>query len=398
MILPDYINQLLYELNQNGYEAYVVGGAIRSYLLNLPIHDYDLTTNALPEQMKQVFHQYHTIDTGIEHGTVTVIIEHHPVEITTYRKDSAYLDHRHPDSVEFTPSLEEDCKRRDFTINAMCFHPDIGIIDFFDGQKDLENKKIKCIGEPERRIEEDALRILRALRFAARLSFTIDPDTSNVLFAKKDTLQYVSIERIAEEFNGMLESNGCATTLEDYREIIEVFLPEIKSYDPVSYKTMLQEIEEEYTHRADIRMAILLSFLNDITQAKDILKRMKYSNAFIDTVMDLLQHTNVTIDTNPQFRTVLHTLHVDIDTFFAYYRAKNHGISLSVKRQQYASLTNDNYCWNLSQLHINGKDLIQLGYKGKEIGEILNDLLQDVILEKYENKHEILIEHVKRQP
>ncbi len=389
--------QLLNELNSHGYEAYVVGGAIRSYLLGLPIHDYDLTTNALPAQMKEVFHQYHTIDTGIEHGTVTVVIHHTPVEITTYRKDSAYLDHRHPDHVEFTPSLEEDCKRRDFTINAMCYHPKTGIIDFFQGQQDLANKKIRCIGEPEKRIEEDALRILRAIRFAARLSFSITPSTARVLFAKKDTLQYVSIERIAEEFNGTLESVGCSTTLEDYRSIIEVFLPELKQYSDRDYQKMLQEIEDETTLHAAIRMAILLSYLPDTKQAKSILKRMKYSNAFIDTVTDLLNHSNDTIDTDIEFRTVLSTMHVDIDTYFAYWKAKHHGVSLVEKRQQYAKLTNDAYCWNLSQLEINGKDLLACGIKGKAIGETLHRLLDDVIHERCENQHEILLKHVKSE-
>ena len=219
MELPDYVLKLLKQLNEHGYEAYVVGGAVRSYLLHLPIHDYDLTTNAMPLEIKEVFHDFHTIDTGIQHGTVTVIIDHHPIEITTYRKDSGYQDHRHPDHVEFTSALEEDCKRRDFTINALCYHPDTGIIDFFHGLDDIRNKIIRCIGDPEKRFNEDALRILRAIRFCARLSFSIEPHTREVLFAMKDTLSYVSAERITQEFTGTLQSRGISMVMEDEREV-----------------------------------------------------------------------------------------------------------------------------------------------------------------------------------
>ena len=175
MNLPDYVLKAMNELKKAGYECFVVGGAVRSFFLNAPVHDYDLTTDALPSQMKQVFASWHTFDTGIQHGTITVLSDHHPLEITTYRKDSAYKDHRHPDHVEFTSALMEDCARRDFTINALCYDPQVGIRDFYGGQKDIENGIIRCIGDPFQRFDEDALRILRAIRFASQLSFDIEP-------------------------------------------------------------------------------------------------------------------------------------------------------------------------------------------------------------------------------
>lgn len=394
MEIPAYVNTLLRQLNAHGYEAYVVGGAVRSSLLHEPIHDYDLTTNALPEEILQVFSDFHCIPTGMQHGTITVVIDHHPIEITTYRKDSTYEDHRHPDKVEFTSALKEDCERRDFTINALCYHPDTGILDFFNGEKDLHDKVIRCIGEPERRFEEDALRILRAIRFASRLSFRIEPHTSEVLLAKKETLNYVSIERINEEFTGMLRGKGASVCMEDYREVIEVFIPELKALNAEAYKEMCSRLEEETTARADVRLAVILYALHDNDAARRILKRLKYANIFIHTITNLLRTADEPYDSNIHFRLVLSHMKTDVDTFFAFHKANDKGISMTEKRQQYAALTNDAYCWNLKDLAINGSDLIHLGYKGTAIGEKLNALLNDVIHERIPNKKDALLKAV----
>ena len=181
--LPSYVRKALRALNDAGYEAYVVGGAVRSWLLGIEIHDYDLTTSALPEEMEQVFHEQKIVETGIKHGTITVLFGRKPVEITTYRTETGYQDHRHPDHVAFTRSLKEDCARRDFTINALCYGLKDGLIDFYGGREDLQNFLIRTVGDPEQRFEEDALRVLRALRFAAQLGFEIEPETKmEVLF------------------------------------------------------------------------------------------------------------------------------------------------------------------------------------------------------------------------
>lgn len=373
----------------------MVGGAVRSALLHLPVHDYDLTTNALPGQIKEVFSGYHCLDTGIRHGTVTVLIDHHPVEITTYRRDSAYVDHRHPDHVEFTDALREDCQRRDFTINALCFHPGQGILDFFGGRSDLEKHVIRCIGDPEKRFEEDALRILRAVRFAARLSFRIEPETARVLMEKKDTLSYVSIERINEEFTGMLGSTGAASCLEDYRGVIEVFLPELKQLSDAAYKEMTGRVEEETTGRPEIRLALILYALKNRELAHRILRHMKYSNAFTACVTDLLHTADDPIDTDIHFRLVLSRMKTDIDTFFAFRRANDPGISLADKRRQYAVLTNDCYCWSLPQLAVSGRDLMACGLRGTDIGRTLNTLLDAVIHEKLPNSRGCLLQAVR---
>ena len=391
MELPDYVLKLLKQLNEHGYEAYVVGGAVRSYLLHLPIHDYDLTTNAMPLEIKEVFHDFHTIDTGIQHGTVTVIIDHHPIEITTYRKDSGYQDHRHPDHVEFTSALEEDCKRRDFTINALCYHPDTGIIDFFHGLDDIRNKIIRCIGDPEKRFNEDALRILRAIRFCARLSFSIEPHTREVLFAMKDTLSYVSAERITQEFTGTLQSRGISMVMEDEREVLEVFFPELRRIKDNDYHRLIQLLDEEASAKADIRMAMILYYIHSVPLSRHVLKRMKYPNIFLDTVIDLITHTDTPWDDDISFRLLLHELHTDIDTYFAFRKAMSPALSLTRKKRQYAALTNDNYCWSLKQLQVTGRDLISLNIKGKDIGRVMNQLLDDVMYEKYTNEKEVLM-------
>ena len=330
MFIPDYVSEILQILNAHHYEAYVVGGAIRNHLLHLPAHDYDVTTNALPQQLKEVFQNYATIDTGIQHGTVTVLINHHPVEITTYRKDSAYTDHRHPSSVTFTSELQEDCKRRDFTINAMCYHPSCGILDFFSGQQDLNNHILRCIGNPEERFEEDALRILRALRFAARLNFTIEENTSRTLIQKKET-----------------------------------------------------------SGSASVRMALFLRPLQDISKARQILQRMKCSNAYMSSVLNLLQVEDMPVSNRINMRYLLAALTVDFDMYLHYcstFQATDNAQKL------YTEVTSDTYAYTLSQLKITGKDLLALGYKGKEIGETLHTLLEMVMQEKIHNTKEELLQ------
>ena len=171
--LPNSVTTALSHLEERGFDAYLVGGCVRDSLLGKQPDDWDITTNAWPEMVRSAFSNYPVIDTGIQHGTVTVLIGHLPVEITTYRIDGAYSDHRHPDLVQFTPSLRQDLARRDFTVNALAWSPSSGLIDYFGGKTDLEQGVLRCVGEPEKRFEEDALRILRAVRFASVLGFSI---------------------------------------------------------------------------------------------------------------------------------------------------------------------------------------------------------------------------------
>ena len=198
MMLPSQVNTAFEMLAAAGYEAFLVGGAVRDYVRdNSPAKDWDITTDALPEQVKRVFAGFHLIETGLKHGTVTVVLDHVPIEITTYRVDGGYTDHRHPDSVRFTRSLREDLERRDFTMNALAYHPKTGVVDFVGGRADIENNLVRCVGDPDRRFQEDGLRMLRALRFAAVYSMRIEEvETAAAIHRNRELLGNIAAERV----------------------------------------------------------------------------------------------------------------------------------------------------------------------------------------------------------
>lgn len=225
--LPHQALWALSELNKAGFEAFLVGGCVRDLLMGREPGDFDITTSATPEQVEAVFAGERIIETGLRHGTVTVLREGLPLEITTYRRDLSYSDHRHPDAVCFTPRLEDDLARRDFTVNAMAWHPDLGLVDCFNGQADLKNRVIRCVGEPERRFDEDALRILRALRFASTLDFSIHPDTAAAALAQRQLLEHVSRERIAAELTKLLCGPSVERVVNGYWPILAVPVPEL---------------------------------------------------------------------------------------------------------------------------------------------------------------------------
>ena len=227
MYLPPNVGAVLGKLQNAGYEAYIVGGSVRDALRGLTPHDYDMTTSATPEEVKEVFAGDRVVETGIKHGTVTVMVSGEPVEITTYRVDGDYRDHRHPDSVTFTRSLTEDLARRDFTMNAIAYAPGIGFVDPFGGCADIDARIIRAVGEPERRFEEDALRILRALRFSSVLGFSIAEATAAAAYQKRDLLLNVSAERVREEVMKLLGGDGVGEVLRRYADILAVRLPEI---------------------------------------------------------------------------------------------------------------------------------------------------------------------------
>ena len=208
--IPQKAEQILHILNEAGYEAYVVGGCVRDSILDRVPGDWDITTSALPEQVKELFHR--TVDTGIQHGTVTVMMGKEGFEVTTYRVDGEYHDGRHPDAVTFTRSLEEDLKRRDFTINAMAYHPEHGLVDLFGGMEDINRKIIRCVGDPVERFTEDALRMLRAVRFSAQLGFTVEENTKAALARMSGNLEHVSAERIQTELVKLLVSDHRITS------------------------------------------------------------------------------------------------------------------------------------------------------------------------------------------
>ena len=202
MQLPEQVKFIISELNKNGYEGYIVGGCVRDYLMGIPPHDYDITTSALPEEVKAIFP--HTVDTGIEHGTVTVIIDKIGYELTTYRIDGEYKDNRHPEQVIFTDKLAGDLSRRDFTVNAIAYNDQRGYVDMFGGMEDIKKAIIKGVGEPSKRFQEDALRMMRAIRFSAQLGFTIEPDTFKAIEKLNRNIDKVSMERVCVELKKTL--------------------------------------------------------------------------------------------------------------------------------------------------------------------------------------------------
>jgi tRNA nucleotidyltransferase (CCA-adding enzyme) len=392
--LPSYVEDLIKRLNEHNKECYVVGGAIRSMLLGLPVHDYDLTTNALPDEMEEIFSDYHTIETGIQHGTLTVISDHHPIEITTYRKDGEYKDHRRPDQVIFTTAIQEDCARRDFTVNAFCYDGKGEIRDFFNGMEDLHNHVIRCIGDPYRRFEEDALRILRAIRFAAQLNFTIEENTSRALRSKKEELHFVSMERIHEETAGFLRARSCADLLDVYRDVFSVFLPEIRNIPEAQWQETLEAMKRS-VNDDDIRLALLLS--NDAFEDPHrILNRLKYSNADSRKIQALLKYEDADVSSKPALKKLLSKLPCLFADYVNYLSAKKPYFKKEEVLSLYHEIQNNQECYTLKQLALNGRDLIAIGYKGKRISEELNHLLDQVMEEVLPNEKDILI-HTARE-
>ena len=229
--LPAGAEFVLSRLHQAGYQAYVVGGCVRDTLLGKVPKDWDVCTNALPHEMKQVFADCHVIETGLQHGTLTVMYQQEPFEVTTFRVDGEYTDHRHPDEVIFVADVREDLSRRDFTVNAMAWSPETGVVDAFCGQEDLERRLIRCVGEPEKRFQEDALRIMRALRFASVYGFAIDPATDAAIHALKDTLTGVAAERIRVELAKLLCGDSAGDILRAYPDVMQVIMPQLCKVD-----------------------------------------------------------------------------------------------------------------------------------------------------------------------
>ena len=226
--IPSGANEIIHTLQNNGYEAFLCGGAVRDSILGRPIHDYDITTSATPDEMMEVFKDKRIIETGLQHGTITIVIDGEGYECTTYRIDGDYSDSRRPDSVTFTQNLKEDLKRRDFTINAMAYNDEVGLVDPFNGMEDIKYHKIRCVGRAEDRFSEDALRILRAIRFASQLGFVLEPDTDWNISKMYKNLENISIERINSEFCKIAASSDFCVQMVLYHEVFSLFIPEIK--------------------------------------------------------------------------------------------------------------------------------------------------------------------------
>lgn len=363
---------ILNRLNSNGYEAYLVGGAVRNYLLNKTIKDYDITTNAHPETVMMLFNDYKVYDIGRKLGTVAVVINHTTYEITPFRLEGEYKDHRHPDTIKFSDNLKDDLQRRDFTINALCLDSNLNIIDYFNGVQDLNNKIIKAIGNPNTRFNEDALRILRALRFKTKLNFTIEDKTNKALFKNKDLLNYISIERKKDELLQILSSRSAFNTINEYLDIFKTFIPLSKS------KRKINDFNNPY-----YALAYLLKD-NDSYN----LKQLKLSNHEIDLINLLIQSTKININNDYEFITILSNRYQkDILNFLEKYYHKN-------LKDRYKKL--HQYMIEINDLDITGQEIDKYKFKDKKISDIKQELLDLIYHKKLKNNNTLLHKHLKK--
>ncbi len=389
--LPKDVKHIIDVLMENGYEAYAVGGCVRDSILGRVPGDWDITTSALPMQVKGLFRR--TVDTGIQHGTVTVMLGRNGYEVTTYRIDGKYEDSRHPESVEFTPKLEEDLKRRDFTINAMAYNDEHGIVDIFDGVGDLHRKIIRCVGNAHDRFDEDALRILRAVRFSAQLGFGIEENTARAAKELAVNLKKISSERIHTEFNKMLKSaHPDYFSVADAIGIMEIVLPEYHVMSAED-KAFVGALAKECACLLPERYAAMLFMSGGYSEedpadtAKRVLKRLKLDNDTINTASMLLRFGMLEItDDESRIRHIIYEtgdkniLRI-LDFRTAYEKCISNDIADVRRMYDICNMIFERGdCVSLKNLAITGKELIAMGVPaGRQMGEILNSLLMLVL-------------------
>ena len=430
-------------LKSKGFEAFLIGGSVRDFVMGLPIGDIDITTNATPDEVKQVFADFRVIETGIKHGTVTVLINDEPLEITTYRSEGTYSDNRHPDSVTFSKSLADDVVRRDFTMNGIAFDFDNGFCDLIGGLKDIENQTIRCIGNAETRFCEDALRILRAMRFAAVLGFEIETETKNAIHKCKNLLKNISAERIREEFTKLICGKNAYNVLQEFADVVTVFIPEMSECVGFEQKNR-HHCFDVYTHTLKavekssqnniIRLAL---FFHDIGKpsvahfdekgeqhfyshpkksaemTEKIMTRLRFDNDTKNKVVTLVRRHDSPIMVNDMTKPDRKRLkkimsQIGADLIFdlieikycdnsaqnpEYFRGKDF---YKQTRDIITEIINEKECFSIKHLAIDGNDLISLGYKGKKIGEALEKCLTAVIDGKVENEKSELIKFIQK--
>ena len=434
---PDYVLTAIHLLEKSHYEAYAVGGCVRDSIMGKVPNDWDMTTSALPKQTMEVFRDFKVIPTGLKHGTVTVLMDSHPLEITTMRIDGAYQDHRRPDSVQFTDRITEDLSRRDFTVNAMAYSPKRGLIDQFGGADDIQNKKIRCVGNPDKRFNEDALRILRALRFASVLDFAIEPFTAESLRRNQALLHDIASERIRVELLKLLCGKNAEEILSDYREVIFEIIPELAPLDGFDQRTPYH-IYDIWTHtvkavaaidsQPDLRMIALLHDIGkpqkftvdtDATghfkghpavseeMTQTILTRLRFPKKEIEHICAVIALHDLRPDgseTQLKHWCGKYSAEIILDALkmMKADSAAQNPIFLQERMELYNKceqiihkIISENACVKLSDLAVNGQDIAALGAKGREIGEILSTLLDEVIDGKIQNERTALLQEAK---
>lgn len=390
--------EMLRRLQSAGAEAYIVGGCVRDALLGRQPTDIDITTSALPEQIQAIFSDLPTLDTGIRHGTVTVLLEQIPFEVTTYRVDLGYTDGRHPDAVCFTRSLYEDAARRDFTVNAMAYNETDGLRDFFGGESDLKAGLIRCVGQPIRRLTEDALRVLRAVRFASTLGFSIEPETAQALFSCAPLLSAISAERITSELEKLLCGQAAADVIVSYAPVLTVCLPELQRLSATEL-AIAAKVCEQLPASFPLRLAALC-FQLPFDEGMAALRRLRLPNRVLHTVRTLLEHHSEPLPTE---RAALRELagQLGFDPLLDWIRlqaaigsvhADTDGVAAASSAAQLVHrIQADGDCCTLQQLAVNGADLLNRGIRGAAVGQLLQTLLRAVMLNRLPNDRSILL-------
>lgn len=428
-------------LDSHGYEAFLIGGSVRDYIMGLPIGDIDITTNATPAEVRRIFSDFRVIETGIKHGTVTVLVENEPIEITTYRSEGAYSDNRHPDSVTFSKSLSDDVVRRDFTVNAIAYDFKSGFCDITGGIEDIKNKKIRAIGDAGTRFREDALRILRALRFSSVLGFEIEESTKKAIHDCRELLKNISAERIRDEFCKLICGKNACNVLEEFSDVITVFIPEMG--DSVGFEQRNHHhCYDVYTHSlkaieagGDSLVVRLALFFHDIGKpftahfdedgeqhfyghpkrsavlTEDIMTRLRFDNEAKKKVVTLVAFHDSPIMVNDEtapskkrLKRLMSQIGEDlIYPLIEIKRCDNMAQNPECFRGEdfykaayrlIDEIISDGECFSIKQLAVDGNDMINLGFKGRDIGAQLNRVLRAVMDGKIENNREEIIKYI----
>ena len=437
--LPKKVTMILNNLKLHGYEAYAVGGCVRDSILARKPEDWDITTSARPEEIKRLFKR--TVDTGIEHGTVTVLIGKDQFEVTTYRIDGEYEDSRHPREVRFTRCLEEDLKRRDFTINAMAYNDEERLVDVFGGMQDLNHHLIRCVGNPRERFSEDALRILRAVRFSAQLGFPIEEQTAEAIREQADTLKNISAERIQVELVKLLISDHPEKIREAWElGITKVILPEWDAMVGVEQNTPHHryDVAEHTIHALGnvkkdkiLRLTMLFHDMGKPSMkttdakgvdhfkghalvseeiARKVLRRLKFDNETVRKVTRLVCYHDYRVEATPKnIRRAMNRIGVELFPYYlavrmadtkaqSPYKRREKIENIVAMREGYQEALLNGDCVTLRDLAVSGRDLMELGMQpGRELGAMLSELLEWVIDEPERNQKEILCEYVKEK-
>lgn len=433
--LPANVAKIINILESAGHEAYCVGGAVRDSIMGFTPEDWDITTSAKPHETQELFKDYKTIDTGLKHGTLTVIIDHKPYEITTFRIDGEYNDNRHPEDVIFTPDLENDLARRDFTVNALAYNNTKGLVDLYGGRDNIYNSIIKTVGNPDKRFNEDGLRILRALRFASVLGFRIESDTSSAIHRNRHLLKNISAERINIELSKLVCGKNAFNILMEYPDVFSVFIPEIEpAINFTQYgKKHAYDVWEHICHTVDtipqdkiLRLTMLLHDLGKVPthrlndkgdstfknhaavggeMAKEILTRLKFDKKTINRVSYLVSYhdfeppeTKIQLKhhlktkTPDDIRTLLVIKKSDRGALSEEYRDISEGTAQTLEWLK--EIEENNECCTLKDLAVTGNDIIATGIQGENVGKALNLLLDAVIEGKVQNTKDHLLTYL----